>query len=64
MLVGLGGIVVSGLAIGQRLAGSNLAEDDEFLLAMEIRSTTSFGVEVKQPVPNCKILRHVKDEKK
>jgi hypothetical protein len=30
-----------------RFAGSNPAEDDEFLRAIKIRSITSFGVEVK-----------------
>jgi hypothetical protein len=30
-----------------RFAGSNPAEDDEYLRAIKIRSVTSFGVEVK-----------------
>jgi cyanate lyase len=34
-----------------RFAGSNLAEDDEFLKEIKIGSTTSFGEEVKPSVP-------------
>jgi hypothetical protein len=35
------------LAIGPKVAGSNQAESDEFLRAINIRGTTSFGGEVK-----------------
>jgi hypothetical protein len=48
--------VVIVLATGPRFAGSNLAEGDK------IRSTTSFGGEVKPSAPCCKILWHVKDD--
>jgi hypothetical protein len=40
--------------------GSNPAEDDGFLRAIRIHSTTSFGWEVKLSVP-CKFLCHVKE---
>jgi hypothetical protein len=45
-IVVLGGLVVSMLAIvplDPRFAGSNPAEDDGFLKAIEVRCTTSFG---------------------
>jgi hypothetical protein len=38
-----------------------VAEDDGFSRAIKIRSTTSFGGEVKPLAPWRKILRHVKD---
>jgi hypothetical protein len=41
--------------------GSNPADDDGFLRGIQIRSTTSFGGEVKLSVPCRKILRHVED---
>jgi hypothetical protein len=41
--------------------GSNLAEDDGFLRAIKIRSTTYFRGEIKPSVPRRKILRHVKE---
>jgi hypothetical protein len=49
------------IAFDTRFAGSNPAEDDRYLMAIKIRSMTSFGGEVK-PMTQCrKILRHVKD---
>jgi hypothetical protein len=42
------------------LAGSNTAEDDVFLVAIKMRSTTSFGGEVDPSVPCHKTLWHVK----
>jgi hypothetical protein len=48
------------LPLDPRFAGSNLAEDDRFLRAINVRSTTFFGGEVKAPVP-CKILPRVKE---
>jgi hypothetical protein len=58
-LVSAGGLAVSALAIGPRFAGSNPAEDERFLIAIKIRSTTSFGGEVNLSVPFRKILRYV-----
>jgi hypothetical protein len=37
------------------------AESDEFLRAITIRSTLSFGGQVKPSVPCCKTLQHVKN---
>jgi hypothetical protein len=45
----------------QRFAGSNPAEGDGFLRAIKLRSTTSFGGEVKPSVLCRKILRRAKD---
>jgi hypothetical protein len=42
-------------------ASSNPIEGYEFLSAIKIRSTPSFGGEVKPLVPRHKILLHVKD---
>jgi hypothetical protein len=42
-----------------RFAGSNPAVDNGFLRAIKIRSTTSFGGEVKPLVTYQKIERHV-----
>jgi hypothetical protein len=39
----------------------NQAKGNEFLMAIKIRSTTSFGGGVKPSVPCRKILRHVKN---
>jgi hypothetical protein len=47
------------LATGPRFARSNPDEGDGFLKAM--KSTASFGREVKPAAPCRKILRHVKD---
>jgi hypothetical protein len=46
------------LALGPKFVVSNPAEDDGFLRAINIRSMTSFGREVKL---SCKVLRHVKE---
>jgi hypothetical protein len=40
--------------------GSNPAEDDEVLRAIQIRSTTFFGGEIKPTIPCRKILQHIK----
>jgi hypothetical protein len=47
----LGGLVVACLPPDPRFAGSNPAEDNGFLRVIKIRSTTSFGGEVKSSVP-------------
>jgi hypothetical protein len=47
------------LANGTKVRGLKLSRCDEFLKAIQIRSSPSFGVEVK-PEASCKILRHVK----
>jgi hypothetical protein len=57
----LGILVVSCLPLDQRVAGSNAAEDDGFLMAIKIRSTASLGGEIKPSVPCRKILRQVKN---
>jgi hypothetical protein len=44
-----------------RFAGSNPAEDDGFLRAIKIYSTTSFGGDIKLSVPSHKILWHLKN---
>jgi hypothetical protein len=49
------------LAVGPKILGSNPAEDDGFLRAIEIRSKTSIGGEVKPLLPCRKFLRHVKE---
>jgi hypothetical protein len=51
LLVVLGGLVVIVLALDQSFASSNPAEDDGFLWAIKIRSTTSLGEEVNPSVP-------------
>jgi hypothetical protein len=56
----LGSIIVSVLAIGPKVRGFKPAEATEFLRAIKIRSTPSFGGEVKPKAPCRKILRHVK----
>jgi hypothetical protein len=45
--------------LNPRFAYSNPAEDDGFLMAIKILSTTSFGGELKAAVPCRKILRRV-----
>jgi hypothetical protein len=52
--------VVACLPLDPRFAGSNPAEDDGFSRVTKIRSTPSFGGEVKPSVP-CRRLRHVKE---
>jgi hypothetical protein len=56
-----GGIVVSVLATGPKGRRFKPSRGDGFLRAIKIRSTPSFGGEVKREVPCRKILRHVKD---
>jgi hypothetical protein len=53
--------MASVLAIVPRLAGFFPAEGDGFLRAIKIRSSPSFGGEVKPSVPCRKILRHVRE---
>jgi hypothetical protein len=59
MYVALGGFVVTCLSLNLRFMTSNPAEDNGFLRAIKIRSTTSFGGEVKLSVPSCKVFRYV-----
>jgi hypothetical protein len=49
------------MLLDSRLAGSNPSENDVLLRAIKIRSTPSFGGEVKPSALCTKILRHVKD---
>jgi hypothetical protein len=49
------------MPLDPRFTGSYPAKDDMSLRAMKIRSTTSFGIEVKPSVPCRKILQHAKD---
>jgi hypothetical protein len=56
----LGDVVVSVLAIGSKRGGFEPGQGDGFLRAIKIRSTPSFGWEVKPEDPFRKILRHVK----
>jgi hypothetical protein len=53
-------VVVSVLATGPKGRGFKPGRGDGFLRAIKIRSTPSFGWEVKQKVPFGKILRHAK----
>jgi hypothetical protein len=53
--------VVSVLATGPKGCGFEPDQGSQFLRAIEIRSTPSFGWEVKPEIPCRKILRHVKD---
>jgi hypothetical protein len=48
--VALGSLVVARLALDPRFASLNPAADDGLLRVIEIRSTTSFGGEVKPSV--------------
>jgi hypothetical protein len=48
------------IVLDSRFEGSNPAEDDGFLRAIKICSTTSFGGEVKPSASCLKILQHVK----
>jgi hypothetical protein len=50
-------VVVSVLVTGPKGCGFELGQGDEFLRAIKIRSTPSFGWEVKPEVPCRKILR-------
>jgi hypothetical protein len=56
----LGGVVVSVLATGHKVRGFKPGLGDGFLRWIKIRSTPSFGWEVKPEVLCRKILRHVK----
>jgi hypothetical protein len=49
------------LATGPKGRGFEPHQGDEFLRATKIRSTNSFGSEIKPEVPCREILRHVKD---
>jgi hypothetical protein len=60
LILVLGGLVGSVLAIGLQVYG-HPAEGDGFLRAIKIRSTASFGGEVKPSALCHNILRHVKD---
>jgi hypothetical protein len=53
--------VVNVIATGPKGGGFKPGRGDGFLMAIKIRSTPSFGWEVKPEVPCRKILRHVKD---
>jgi hypothetical protein len=57
----LSGVVVSVLATGLKGRGFKPGRGDGFLRAIKIRSTPSFGWEVKPKFPCRKILLHVKD---
>jgi hypothetical protein len=56
----LGGVVVSVLATRPKVCELEPSQGDGFLRAIKIRSTPSFGWEVKPEVPCRKILRHVR----
>jgi hypothetical protein len=49
------------LPLDPMFAGSNPAVGNGFLRAIKIRSTFSFGAEVKLLAPCRKVLRHVKE---
>jgi hypothetical protein len=53
--------MVSVIATGPKGRGFKPGRDDGLLRAIKIRSTSSFGWEVKPEVPCRKTLRHVKD---
>jgi hypothetical protein len=53
--------MVSGLAIGQMVRGFKAGRGEGFLRAIKIRSTPSFGGEVKLFAPCRNILQHVKE---
>jgi hypothetical protein len=57
----LGGAVVSEFATVPKVRGFKTGRGDGFLRAIKIRSTPSFGREVKPEVRCSKILRHVKN---
>jgi hypothetical protein len=59
--VALSGLVIICLLLDPKFLGSNLAEDDGYLTAIKIHSTTSVRGEVKPSVPCSKILQHVKE---
>jgi hypothetical protein len=49
------------LPLDPRLAGSNPAENYEFLRAIKICNTPSFGGELKPSIPRSKIIWHFKE---
>jgi hypothetical protein len=53
--------MVSVLAIGPKVRGFRPGRGDGILRAIKIRSTLSFGGEVKPSAPGRKILQHVKE---
>jgi hypothetical protein len=53
--------MVKVLATGPKVRGFKRGRDDGFLRALKVRSTLSFGWEVKSEAPCRKILRHVKN---
>jgi hypothetical protein len=57
----LGGVVVSVLVTGSKCSGFKPSRGDEFLRAIKIRNTPSFGRELNPEVPCRKILWHVKN---
>jgi hypothetical protein len=57
----LGGVVVSVLATGPKGCRFKPSQGDGFLRAIKIRSTPSFGWQVKPEVPCHTILHYVKD---
>jgi hypothetical protein len=57
----LGGVIDIVLSLDPKFAGSNPAEDEGLLMAIKIRSTTSFGGEVKPSAPCRNILWHIKN---
>jgi hypothetical protein len=59
-VVSLGDLIVSVLAIRPSFSGINPAEVDRLLREIKIRSTTSYGEEVKPSIPYREILLHVK----
>jgi hypothetical protein len=61
LIQALGGVVVSVLATGPKGRRFEPGQGDGLLRAIKIRSTPSFGWEVKPEIPCRKILRHVKD---
>jgi hypothetical protein len=60
--VGLGDVMVIILATGPKVRGFIHGREREFLRAIKIHSTTSFGGKVKRSAPCHKILRHVKNK--
>jgi hypothetical protein len=56
----LGGLAVIVLAIGPKVCGLKSGRERLIFKGYKIRSTTSFGGEVKPSAP-CKILRHSKE---
>jgi hypothetical protein len=57
----LGGVMVNVLATGPKVCGFEPGRSDWFLMAIKIRSKSSFGWEVKPEVPCRNILQYVKD---